>query len=239
MLPAIAVVRVWSAFCYRRSLCSWRWPFLQVPRPFHRRRRSPPTPSSPFTLETVDFHLDLDGVRHEPRLGSRQRRLLRRRHERASASKSFSRPPASTPSACASSGPAGPASSLSSSLIANRPPVAAMVQFPQAPVTDDPVSFVSTSRDPDGALVSQAWDLDNDGVFDDAQRRAGVVLLPRAGPVHRAAARDRPRPRREASRSLAGARSLRRPPRVPEPLSGGAGGRQGHARTAPSSRASR
>ena len=32
----------------------------------------------------------------------------------------------------------------------------------------EPVNFVSTSSDADGTVVSQLWDLDSDGAFDDA-----------------------------------------------------------------------
>jgi hypothetical protein len=122
-------------------------------------------PLSPFTLETVTFtststgsvtslawDLDNDGFYDDGTT--------------ASASKSF--PTAGTYTVrLRVVGPGGSGEQSQFVVIANRPPAAAMVQFPQAPVTDDPVSFVSTSRDPDGALVSQAWDLDDDGAFDD------------------------------------------------------------------------
>jgi PKD repeat protein len=50
---------------------------------------------------------------------------------------------------------------------ANRAPVAAFTFAPAAPATGQAVTFTSTSTDPDGTVASQAWDLDNDGAFDD------------------------------------------------------------------------
>jgi hypothetical protein len=51
--------------------------------------------------------------------------------------------------------------------VRNRPPIAAFRFSPDEPVTGEPVTFTSTSLDPDGPLVAQAWDLDADRVFDD------------------------------------------------------------------------
>ena len=44
--------------------------------------------------------------------------------------------------------------------------------LPTTPVEGQPVNFVSTSTDQDGAIASQLWDLDGDGVFNDG---TGVV----------------------------------------------------------------
>jgi hypothetical protein len=50
----------------------------------------------------------------------------------------------------------------------NRPPVACFSISEPAPVSGETVRFTSTSTDaPDGTVASQAWDLDNDGSFDD------------------------------------------------------------------------
>jgi PKD repeat protein len=53
----------------------------------------------------------------------------------------------------------------------NAPPQASFAAAPSTPLTDDTVTLSSTSADPDGP-ISQAWDTDNDGQFDDA---AGAV----------------------------------------------------------------
>jgi PKD repeat protein len=53
--------------------------------------------------------------------------------------------------------------------VGNRPPVAAFTLAPAAPLTGDIVMLTSISADSDGPITSQAWDLDGDGAFDDAQ----------------------------------------------------------------------
>jgi PKD repeat protein len=52
--------------------------------------------------------------------------------------------------------------------VANRSPVASFTIAPAKPVVGDPVTLTSTAKDPDGTVASQAWDLDNDGSYDDA-----------------------------------------------------------------------
>jgi PKD domain len=51
--------------------------------------------------------------------------------------------------------------------VTNRPPIAAFTYAPASPLTGEVVTLTSTSLDPDGPIVSLAWDLDNDGAFDD------------------------------------------------------------------------
>ncbi|MEA2481981.1 MAG: hypothetical protein QOJ07_3903 [Thermoleophilaceae bacterium] len=51
--------------------------------------------------------------------------------------------------------------------VSNRAPTAAFSADPLAPLTGQAVTFTSTSVDPDGTIAKQAWDLDNDGQFDD------------------------------------------------------------------------
>ena len=50
----------------------------------------------------------------------------------------------------------------------NAPPVAGFSVSPIAPRAGQQVNFISTSDDPDGAIASTEWDLDDDGAFDDA-----------------------------------------------------------------------
>jgi PKD domain-containing protein len=65
-------------------------------------------------------------------------------------------------------GPGGSAEQTQNISVRNRPPVAWFVRLPVQPETGDLVSFVSTSRDPDGPIASFSWDLDSDGLFGDA-----------------------------------------------------------------------
>jgi PKD repeat protein len=51
---------------------------------------------------------------------------------------------------------------------ANAPPVAGFVWSPSSPVAGSQVELFSTSVDAEGALASEAWELDGDGDFDDA-----------------------------------------------------------------------
>lgn len=57
----------------------------------------------------------------------------------------------------------------STAFAANARPNSNFGVFPQGPVAGQTVRFVSYSCDPDGRLREQAWDLDNDGDFDDAR----------------------------------------------------------------------
>src|SRR5215208_499303 len=60
-----------------------------------------------------------------------------------------------------------PAASASAQTV-NKPPTACITQSPGTPVTLEKVAFNSIcSSDPEGRLTSRAWDIDNDGQFDD------------------------------------------------------------------------
>jgi PKD repeat protein len=48
----------------------------------------------------------------------------------------------------------------------NQPPKAAFTTSPAAPTTDGPVTFTSTSTDPEGQPLTTSWDLDNNGTFE-------------------------------------------------------------------------
>jgi PKD repeat protein len=52
--------------------------------------------------------------------------------------------------------------------VANRDPTASFVFDPSSPGTGTRVTFRSTASDRDGSIVDHAWDLDDDGAFDDA-----------------------------------------------------------------------
>jgi hypothetical protein len=54
-------------------------------------------------------------------------------------------------------------------LAANQRPDASFHFSPEDPRAEAPVQFLSSSCDPDGELVRQAWDLDGDGAYDDAE----------------------------------------------------------------------
>lgn len=66
-------------------------------------------------------------------------------------------------------------------VVQNRPPAAAITYSPAAPQSGDTIVLTSTSADPDGPLVAQAWDLDGDGAFDDARGPAATVSFTAPG----------------------------------------------------------
>jgi PKD repeat protein len=65
--------------------------------------------------------------------------------------------------------------------VANRPPAASYTSSPSAPSTGDAVTFTSGASDPDGTIASQAWDLDNDGAFDDGTAATASRSFAKAG----------------------------------------------------------
>ncbi len=65
--------------------------------------------------------------------------------------------------------------------VQNRPPAAVITYAPLSPKSGDSVSLASTSADPDGPLVSQEWDLDGDGGFDDWSGPTASVTFSDAG----------------------------------------------------------
>ncbi len=66
--------------------------------------------------------------------------------------------------------------------VLNRPPVASFAYAPPMPMTGDPVGFASTANDPDGPIVSEQWDLDGDGAFDDSGGTIATVTFSTPGP---------------------------------------------------------
>jgi PKD repeat protein len=71
---------------------------------------------------------------------------------------------------------------VSETVAVNAPPTAGIAVAGSAFVGDS-VTISSTSTDPDGPLVAQEWDLDNDGAFDDATGPLVSKTFSRAG-VH-------------------------------------------------------
>ena len=66
---------------------------------------------------------------------------------------------------------------------ANQLPEASFVFFPAGPVAGELITFVSTSTDPDSPVPASAlsWDLNGDGVFDDAVGPSATTSYPVAG----------------------------------------------------------
>ncbi len=67
---------------------------------------------------------------------------------------------------------------------ANVAPTAAFTFAPTAPVAGATVTFTDTSSDPDGTIAARAWDLDDDGAFDDATGSVATRSFAAAG-THR------------------------------------------------------
>ncbi len=65
--------------------------------------------------------------------------------------------------------------------VANRPPIAFFQSSPDAPSTGQPVTFTSTSTDPDGTIAANAWDLDNDGQYDDGTNATATKTFTAGG----------------------------------------------------------
>lgn len=66
-------------------------------------------------------------------------------------------------------------------LAASQRPSASFSFAPENPRSGDAVRFVSSACDPGGRLVGQAWDLDGDGQFDDAEGPAAGATFSSPG----------------------------------------------------------
>jgi hypothetical protein len=66
-------------------------------------------------------------------------------------------------------------------IVRNRSPIAAFTHIPDKPVAGERVTLTSTAVDPDGPIVAQWWDLDADGLFDDAVGEIASRVWPKAG----------------------------------------------------------
>jgi PKD repeat protein len=67
-------------------------------------------------------------------------------------------------------------------VVANQPPAASFTFSPAAPLAGAAVTFKSTATDPDGTIASQAWDLDNDGLFNDGGAPTATATFTTPGP---------------------------------------------------------
>jgi PKD repeat protein len=65
--------------------------------------------------------------------------------------------------------------------VRDRPPLASFTHAPEFPQTGESVIFRSTSTDPDDSIKSHAWDLDNDGQFDDGTQATAQRSFKAAG----------------------------------------------------------
>jgi PKD repeat protein len=65
--------------------------------------------------------------------------------------------------------------------VANRDPTASFTFDPSSPGTGTRVTFRSTSTDSDGSIADHAWDLDDDGNFDDASGPSASRSFSRPG----------------------------------------------------------
>ena len=72
-------------------------------------------------------------------------------------------------------------SALTAAPPVNQPPVASFTRQPTSPTTADTVVFTDTSSDPDGTIQSRAWDLDNNGAFNDGTGTTANRTFPTAG----------------------------------------------------------
>jgi plastocyanin len=64
---------------------------------------------------------------------------------------------------------------------AGQAPVASFTIAPAAPVAGQPVTFTSTSSDPDGTIADQVWDLNGDGSFDNGGGASAARTFPSPG----------------------------------------------------------
>jgi PKD repeat protein len=69
----------------------------------------------------------------------------------------------------------------SGSASTTQPPTASFTYSPASPTVGQRIAFTSTSSDPDGTIVKQAWDLDNDGHFQDASGSTASRSFPAVG----------------------------------------------------------
>jgi len=125
------------------------------------------SPTTPFSSEPVEFTSTSSGATLPERWDLDGDRLCDDATGPA-ATRSFWPPGTYAVTLCISDG-TDDATVTRRFVVQNRPPAAAITYSPIAPESGDTIVLTSTSADPDGPLVAQAWDLDGDGAFDDAR----------------------------------------------------------------------
>jgi PKD repeat protein len=65
----------------------------------------------------------------------------------------------------------------------NDPPTASISASTRTPFSSTPVTFTADADDPDGSIASYAWDLDDDGAFDDGTAATATASFPTRGPA--------------------------------------------------------
>ena len=70
---------------------------------------------------------------------------------------------------------------VSQAPIVNLPPLPSFTWSPATPLAGDTVSLTSNSSDSDGSIASTAWDLDDDGAYDDATGSTASRVFAAAG----------------------------------------------------------
>jgi PKD repeat protein len=71
---------------------------------------------------------------------------------------------------------------VSKTIVVNAPPKASFTVRPGKPVEGQEITFLSTSSDAEGPIAQQAWDLDNDGKFDDGSGALASTKKLKKGP---------------------------------------------------------
>jgi len=79
------------------------------------------------------------------------------------------------------SGPDGEAAQAQNVIVSNQEPDASFIHLPARAKSGEEITFVSTSKDPDGAIANLAWDLDGDGAFDDGTDMSASRAFPLPG----------------------------------------------------------
>jgi len=140
------------------------------------------SPASPQTLETVTFTSTSSGV-IEPQLWDLDGDGGYDDATGPVAQRTFPLAGVYSVSLHVIDGVGGQATVTSEVTVRNRAPSASFLYGPGSPMTGDRIVFASTSSDPDGPIVSEQWDLDGDGAFDDSGGTIASTTFSKAG-VH-------------------------------------------------------